>query len=151
MARMHSGKRGKSGSKKPAKKTVPSWVRYKGKEVELLIVKLSKEGNTASQIGLKLRDEYGIPSVRALAGKKIGGMLKEKKLLPELPEDLMAIIKKNVLIRKHIGNNHKDQVAIRGLTLADSKIMRLVKYYKKTGRLPQDWKYDPEKIRLLIE
>ena len=40
MARMHSRKRGKHGSKKPAKKTSPPWIRYKPKEVELLIAKI---------------------------------------------------------------------------------------------------------------
>ena len=44
MARMYSGKRGKSGSKKPLKKTAPSWVRLSAKEAEMLIVKMAKEG-----------------------------------------------------------------------------------------------------------
>ena len=45
MARMHSRKKGKSGSRRPIKKTPQTWVRYKSKEAELLIVKLAKEGN----------------------------------------------------------------------------------------------------------
>ena len=151
MARMHSRKRGKSGSKNPVKKTVPSWVRYKANEVELLIVKLAKEGNTASQIGIQLRDGYGIPDVKIITKKTITKILAEKKLLKELPEDLMALIRKNVLVRKHLENNHKDMVGKRGLQLADSKIKRLVDYYKKSGRIAADWKYDPKKLKLLIE
>ncbi len=151
MARMYSRKKGKSGSKKPLKKAVPSWVRYKGREVELLVAKLAKEGNTPSQIGLHLRDNYGIPDVRMLTKKSIIQILKEKNLLAELPEDLMAVIRKNVMLRKHLENNHADMVAKRGLQLVESRIRRLVGYYKSTGRLAADWKYDPEKIRLLIE
>jgi small subunit ribosomal protein S15 len=151
MARMHSRKRGKSGSTRPVSKAVPSWVRYKAKEVELLVVKLAKEGNTASQIGIRLRDTYGIPDVKAITKKTITKTLAEKKLLGELPEDLLAVIRKNVLIRKHIENNKQDMVAKRGLQLADSKIKRLVDYYKDNGRLAKDWKYDPAKLRLLIE
>ena len=151
MARMHSRKKGKSGSTRPAKKTVPTWVRYKAKEVELLVVKLAKEGKTSSEIGLILRDGYGVPSVKAVTKKSVTQILEEKKLGRDLPEDLMAVIRKNVLVRKHLQNNHKDMVAKRGLQLADSKIRRLVKYYKKTGRLDKSWKYDPEKLRLLIE
>ena len=49
MARMYSRDKGKSGSTKPAKKTIPSWVRYKGKEVELLVKKLAKEGLTTAK------------------------------------------------------------------------------------------------------
>ena len=41
--------------------------------------------------------------------------------------------------------------AKRGLELTESKIRKLVKYYKKTKKLESDWKYDPDKIRLLIE
>ncbi len=151
MARMHSRKKGKSGSKKPIKKTIPSWIRYKTKEIELLIVKLTKEGKTTSEIGMILRDIYGIPDARRLLGKKITDILDEKKMLPAIPEDLLKLIKRSIAIRKHLEENHKDQVGKRGLILTESKIRRLVKYYKKTKKLPVDWKYEPSKIRLYIE
>jgi small subunit ribosomal protein S15 len=150
MGRMHSSGKGKSGSKRPVKAVVPTWVRYKPKEVELLVAKLYKEKNNPSRIGVILRDVYGIPSVRVLTKKSINEILKSKDLQPEIPEDLMALMKKNIEIMKHLEENKKDQVAIRGLHLTDSKIKRLVKYYKSTKRLAADWKYDPEKIRLLI-
>jgi len=151
MARMYSRKRGKSGSKKPVKKSIPSWMSYKPKEVELMIVKIAKEGKTPSQMGSILRDNYGIPDVKLITKKSITKILAAKKMLPELPEDLMAAIRKNIMIRKHIEENGQDKVAKRGLQLAESTIMRLVKYYKRTGKLPADWKYDSEKIRLLVE
>ena len=71
MARMYSRKKGKSGSKKPLKATLPTWVRYKSKEVELLITRLAKEGATPSHIGLILRDTYGIPNEKIITNKKI--------------------------------------------------------------------------------
>jgi len=71
MARIYSRRKGKSGSKKPIKKVLPTWVRYKAKEVELLIIKLAKEGKPLAEIGLILRDTYGIPSTRLLTNKKI--------------------------------------------------------------------------------
>lgn len=151
MARRYSRKRGKSGSKKPVKKIVPGWVRYGAKEVELLITKLAKEGNTKSMIGLVLRDSYGIPDVKTLTGKSIGDILTEKNLQKEIPEDLMALMKKNINERKHIENNHKDMVAGRGLQLTEAKIKALIKYYQRTGVIGEDWKYDPEKVKLLIE
>ena len=43
MARMHSRKKGKSGSKKPPIKFIPKWVRYKKEDVEELVVKLAKD------------------------------------------------------------------------------------------------------------
>jgi len=151
MARMHSRKRGKSGSTRPAQPSKPSWLGRKPKEVEMLVVKYAKEGKTTSQIGLCLRDEYGVPSVKLVTGKSIKQILDSKKLLPELPEDMMALLRKAVLIRKHLAENKKDMPGKRGLQLTESKIFRLAKYYKRTNVLPAAWKYDPERIKLLIE
>jgi small subunit ribosomal protein S15 len=151
MARMYSRKKGKSGSKKPAKKSSPSWMTYKPKEIEHIILKLHKEGKLTSEIGVIMRDMYGIPNVKAVTKKKISAILKEKGLAPNIPEDLMSVIKSNIAIRKHLEDNKTDQVAKRGLEIAESKIKKLVSYYKKTKVLPEDWSYDPEKIRLLIE
>jgi small subunit ribosomal protein S15 len=151
MARMHSRAKGKSGSKKPIKKVLPSWVRYKPKEVELLIVKLAKENNTPSKIGTLLRDVYGIPDSTLITKKSITAILDEKKLLAEIPEDLLALIRKFIFLQKHLDANKQDMAAKRGFQLTESKIRRLVKYYKRTKRLPSNWTYDPDKIRLFIE
>ena len=83
--------------------------------------------------------------------KKITAILKEKNLLSEVPEDLMALIKRSVTIRKHRERNKKDQTAKRGLTLTESKIKRLIKYYKRTGKLKSEWKYEPEKASMFME
>jgi small subunit ribosomal protein S15 len=148
---MHSRKKGKHGSKKPAKKNVPSWILYDAKKAELLIAKLAKEGKSPSQIGLMLRDTYGIPSVYSLCGKRINDILKEKKLTGELPEDMTALFKKYAAIRKHLEKNKHDGTADRGLSLTESKINRLAKYYKKTGRLAETWKFDPERTGFFAE
>lgn len=151
MARMHSRAKGKSGSTKPIKKQTPGWVKYKPKEVELLVVKQAKEGNKPSQIGIHLRDVYGIPDVKMIVGKSISKILEDKNAAPELPEDLLALIRKSVFLRKHMTDNHKDASAKRGLQLTDSKIRRLVKYYKKTKRISATWKFDPEKFKIYAQ
>tara|TARA_B100001964_G_C14249344_1_gene609085 strand:+ start:89 stop:544 length:456 start_codon:yes stop_codon:yes gene_type:complete len=145
MARMYSRKHGKSGSKKPVKKTLPVWLSYKPEEVELLIAKLAKEGKSSSEIGIVLRDTYGISDVRLLCKKKIFQILEEKKIAPELPDDLMALIRKSVAVRKHLETNHIDETAKRGLILTESSIKRLTKHYKRTGKLASEWKFDPER------
>ena len=151
MARMYSRSRGKSSSKKPIKRATPSWVSYKPKEVEMLIVKLAKENNSPSKIGGILRDVYGIPDSTLITKKKITTILEEKKLLQDIPEDLLSLIRKSILIRKHLVENKQDMPAKRGLQLTEAKINRLVNYYKKTKKLSKDWKYDPSKARLYID
>jgi len=138
---MHSRRRGKAGSEKPLLAPVPSWVQYKKDEIETLVVKLAKQGISPSQIGLILRDSYGIPDVEKLAGRKLGKILEEKNLAPEIPESLQALIKNAVQIKKHMETNKKDMHSKLGLQRTEAKIFRLVKYYKRTGRLPENWKY----------
>jgi small subunit ribosomal protein S15 len=137
---MHSRARGKSGSKQPLAPKAP-WVRYQPKEIEMLVAKLAKEGNTSSKIGIVLRDSYGVPNAKLVTGKSIGQMLKEKGLQGEFPEDMTALMKHAITIRKHMTLNKQDFHAKRGLLLTESKIRRLAKYYKGIGRLPPDWKY----------
>jgi small subunit ribosomal protein S15 len=151
MARMYSRARGKHGSKKPIRKTVPSWLGYKKKEVEILVAKASKEALTPSMIGVHLRDSYGIPDVKLITGKTITQILKEKNLNPKLPEDLVALLKRAVKVRKHHEENPQDTTALRGVQITESKIRKLIDYYKKTKVLPKDWVYDPSNIRIYIE
>ena len=151
MARMYSRKKGKSGSKKPSKVVSHSWIRYKSEEIEKLIVKLYKNGNTISKIGMVLRDTYGIPSVRAVTQKRIGKLLEANSLLPKLPEDLTFLIKKDIRLVKHLDVNKKDMTVWRGLQITESKINKLAKYYKREGALPKVWKFDRKTAKLLIE
>jgi len=151
MARMHSKKKGRSGSTKPVRKVPPSWLKYKPFEVEKLVVKLSKEGKSSAEIGIELRDTYGIPSVKSITGKKINKILKENEMLPKIPEDIKNLMKRALALMKHLEKNKKDNIAKRGLQLTESKIRRLTKYYKKNKILPKDWKYSREKINLLLK
>ncbi len=150
MGRMHARTRGKSGSKKPLSSKPPSWLTYKAAEVEKLVLKLAKQGDSTSKIGLTLRDSYGIPDVKIITKKSITQILKDNKLTGEVPEDVQNLIRRAVQIKKHLEKNKKDNVSKRGLHLIESKIRRLEKYYKRTKRLPKTWKYDPERARLLV-
>jgi small subunit ribosomal protein S15 len=150
MARMHSGKKGKAGSTKPVKKAKPSWLGYKPKEVEQLVLKIAKGDKTSSQIGITLRDTYGIPDVKTITKKTITKIMADNKISPKLPEDFTALILKHIALMKHLESNKQDQSARRGLLLTESKIKRLMKYYKKKGVLAKDWTYDRTKAKLLV-
>lgn len=149
MARMYSRKKGKAGSKKP---NVPAkWVEYKGNEVERLVVKLRKDRLEPAAIGRTLRDQYGIPSVKAASGKTILKILEENSLLSEIPEDLLNLLEQSVKLKDHLVKNKKDYTSKHGLELLESKIRRLIKYYVKTKKLAEGFTYKPERAKLLVE
>lgn len=148
---MHSRKKGRAGSKRPSTKTIPKWVRYKKEEIEKIVIKLAKEGNSTSKVGSILRDQFGVPSVKLITGKTISQILKEEKIYPKYPEDILNLLKKSVNLRDHLEKNKGDSNSKRGLELLESKIRRLGKYYVRRKVLPPDWKYDPEKAKLLVQ
>ncbi|MFX1304468.1 MAG: 30S ribosomal protein S15 [Promethearchaeota archaeon] len=150
MARMHSRKRGKAGSTRPARLEKPVWVELSPEEVENEVVKLARRGHSKSMIGTIMRDSRGVPLVKIVAGKNISQILKENDIEAPLPEELANLVKKALNIRKHLETNHKDLEAKKGLNRTESKIYRLIKYYKKKKILAPDFKYDPEKIRTLV-
>lgn len=151
MAKLHSKKKGRSGSKRPTSKVSPAWVEYSAHEVEELAVKLAKEGNNPTQIGLILRDKYGVPSVGNLCGKSVSTMLEEQKLLPQYPDDLLSLIRRAVRMRNHLKDNKSDKLNRVKLSHVEAKINRLVKYYRENGRLAPYWKYDPSAAALLVK
>jgi len=141
VGRLHSHNYGKSHSVRPLNPKVPSWIKQDPKEIEELIVKYGKEDLAASQIGIKLRDQYAIPLVKPIIKKTITRVLEENDLKPELPEDLNNIVMKAVGLQKHLKINKKDNRNIRTLELIEANVHRLSVYYKKIGRIPQNWKY----------
>ncbi|MBI4162678.1 MAG: 30S ribosomal protein S15 [Candidatus Aenigmarchaeota archaeon] len=149
MARMHSRKHGKHGSKKPVRKKAV-WVSYEAEEVEKLVQKLAKEGTTNAMIGLKLRDQYGVPDVRAF-NLRVANVAKKVKKEQAVPEDMYSLIKKAVNLHKHMAGNRGDAKAKHGLELLESKIRRLGKYYARKGILQKGWKYSIENAKLIVK
>ncbi|MEM3737379.1 MAG: 30S ribosomal protein S15 [Candidatus Bathyarchaeia archaeon] len=141
MARVHAPKRGSSQSTRPVTKRAPSWCSYRPEEVESLVIKLAREGQPADMIGGILRDQYGIPLVKAITGKKINQILEEAKLTPQLPEDLAMLLKKASRMQRHVEKNKADRRSIHNLQLLESRIHNLSVYYKKRKLLPEGWKY----------
>ena len=141
MGRMYSHSKGKSHSIRPTFKRSPSWVMYSQDEVEALIVKMAKDEIPPSLIGVKLRDEYGIPLLKNFIGKSINEILKAHNLEKDIPEDLELLVKRARGIQLHLKKNTGDRKNVRSLELVEAKIHRLSKRYKKLGFMPPDWKY----------
>lgn len=147
---MHSGAKGKSGSKKPFPK-IPTWSPYQAQEVEKLVVKYARAGKPSAEIGRLMRDNYGVGSIRTLTNKRVGSILQEHDLTKKVPEDILSLIRKMIDVKRHLEQNHKDQTARRGLLLTESKLRRLVKYYRSSGKLPHDWVLDTERLKMYLE
>ena len=150
MARMHARRRGKAGSKRPPT-TKPSWIQLSKAEVEERIVKMHAEGHSGAVIGLRLRDQYGIPSVRGITGLALQQVLEAKGAAPEMPEDLSALLKRSVGLQVHLRGHPKDAHNRRGLQLVQAKIRRLADYYKREGRLPAEWDIAAKSAELLAQ
>lgn len=133
--------KGQSHSTRPLSRRSPSWCRYTSEEVEALVVKLAREGNPQSKIGVILRDQYGIPLVKTIVGKGIVEILKENNLGSPVPEDLEALLRKAARLRTHLERSRTDKYNRKSVQDIESKIHRLSRYYKRQGVLPEEWKY----------
>ncbi|MFW6141526.1 MAG: 30S ribosomal protein S15 [Candidatus Saliniplasma sp.] len=151
MSRMHSSKRGRSGSTRPYVTSNPDWVKMDSEEIEEKILQLFKRGKSPSDIGVVLRDQYAVPNVKLATGKDISEILKENDVYQDFPEDLVNLMEKAVNLSEHLEDNRKDLKNKRGLQLIESKIRRLAKYYQRKGDIPGDWRYSLEVAEMLTQ
>ena len=99
-----------------------------------------------------LRDLHAVPDVRLVTGKRIGTILAENDIGGTYPEDMMNLMRQAVRIIEHLGSgNHKDIHNKRSLELTEAKIRKLAKYYMSEGKLPSDWRYKRDELRLMVE
>ena len=141
MARIHSHRHGKSHQTRPPSRSTPNWVTTSPEEARTVILKLAKDGVTPSRIGQTLRDDYGVPLVKPLAGKSLGAILIDGKAAPKVPQDLQDLIERAQRVQKHLQVHRSDRKNVHSLELVEAKIYRLSKYYKARGILPSDFKY----------
>ena len=100
---------------------------------------------------MHLRDTEGIPSARAVTGKRLGALLREKGISPEIPDDLQALLKRVVHLQRHLETHPKDLSNRRSLTLMESRIRRLARYYRQRKRIPETWRYTATTAALQVE
>ncbi len=151
---MHTRRRGKSGSDRPATDENPEWSDVDASDVEERVVELAEQGNDPSQIGMKLRDEgvtgTPVPNVKLATGKKVTEILDEHDATPDLPEDLRNLMERAVRLRDHMEENQQDFQNKRALQNTESKVRRLVAYYRG-DELDADFEYDYEEVKELLE
>ena len=150
MGRMYSKGKGISKRSLPYRKAPPSWVQISASDLTQQIIKMAKRGQSPSQIGVVLRDQYGIPQVKGVTGSKILRVLKVNGVAPQLPEDMYHLIKKAVNIRKHIEKFRADKDGKFRLICTESRIHRLARYYRGSKALPPTFRYNSKKADTLI-
>jgi small subunit ribosomal protein S15 len=148
---MHARTKGKSGSTHPLREKHPDWSSLNPREIEGRILELAKAEKTTSEIGMILRDQYAVPDVKIATGKTITQILTQNKITQEIPEDLQNLIRTALKLKKHIDQHKKDFKTKRSLSLTESKIRRLMKYYHREHRLPVGWKYSLDQAKLMFE
>ena len=151
MSRIHSGRKGRSGSHRPYPLTKPEWVTATTEELVVQAVQLSKAGRSAAQVGQQLRDSYGIPSARAVTGRRLESLLADAGIHPDIPDDLQSLLKRVVHLQRHLEAHPKDLANRRGLSLMESRIRRLARYYRQRQRLPENWRYSARGAALQVE
>jgi len=151
VSRIHSGRKGRAGSHRPFPLTRPDWVTLSAEEVAQQAVQLAKGGRSAAQVGLALRDGLGVPSSRAVTGKRLAVVLAEGGVTAEVPDDLQALLKRVVHLQRHLATHPNDLANRRGLTLMESRIRRLARYYRQHRRIPESWRYSAAGAALQVE
>jgi small subunit ribosomal protein S15 len=151
MSRIHSGRKGKAGSHRPYPTARPSWATATTEEVVAQAVQLSKGGRSAAQVGQILRDSYAVPSARSVTGRRLGALLAEQGVRPEVPDDLQALLKRVVHLQRHLETHPNDRANRRGLSLMEARIRRLARYYRQHRRIPEGWRYSAAGAALQVE
>ena len=103
----------------------PIWVKMEEPELKKVILELSKK-YSPSQVGIILRDQYGIPTTKVF-GKKMKSYLKELGI--ERNEDLENATKKVDNLKEHLKNNITDRKAKHKLQHAQSRLNITKKYF----------------------
>ena len=152
MARMHSGGKGQSGSTRPFISTPPKWSETDKDSIESLILKYSSEGKSTSEIGIILRDQHAVPDVKLATGERISAIIARNGMNPSYPEDMMNLMRQAQRIIDHLeSGNRKDIHNRRQLELTESRLRRLARYYRDNGKIPEDWTYKRDQLRLMIQ
>ncbi|NHN49582.1 30S ribosomal protein S15 [Halostella sp. JP-L12] len=154
MARMHTRRRGSSGSDKPTADEPPEWSDVDDEAIEERVVELAEQGLDPSQIGMKLRDEgvkgTPVPDVKLATGKKVTEILEENDAGSDLPEDLRNLMERAIRLREHMEENPQDHQNKRALQNTESKVRRLVDYYRGDA-LDEDFTYSYDVAVDLLE
>jgi len=110
-----------------AKYPKPVWLKMSEEELRKLVLELAEKYQPA-QIGLILRDQYGVPTTKVF-GKKLSAYLREAGKNEFF--ELKNVEKKVEAIKEHMKNNGQDKKAKHKLQKSMSKLNAMRKYSER--------------------
>ncbi|MEM1895846.1 MAG: 30S ribosomal protein S15 [Nanopusillaceae archaeon] len=111
------------------------------------IVSLAKQGYKKSDIGRVLKEKYK-KDVKSLTGKSLSKILEENGFKEDVPEDLLNIFRKINKMLRHLEIHKKDLHTKKKLEEYEKSVQCLIKYYKKNKKLPENFKYSREIVKM---
>jgi len=114
-------------TKKSAKMEKPVWLKLSEDDMKKIISELAGKHQPA-QIGLILRDQYGIPTTK-IFGKRLSVYLKELGI--ETKADLVNAEKKFDKLKEHMKKHITDKKAKHKSQKAHSNLIKLKQYHSR--------------------
>ncbi|MEM1634308.1 MAG: 30S ribosomal protein S15 [Nanopusillaceae archaeon] len=111
------------------------------------IISLAKQGYKKSDIGRVLKEKYK-KDVKSLTGKSLSKILEENGFKEDVPEDLLNIFRKINKMLRHLEIHKKDLHTKKKLEEYEKSVQCLIKYYKKNKKLPENFKYSREIVKM---
>jgi small subunit ribosomal protein S15 len=105
----------------------PTWLKMKEEELKKVIAELA-EKHSPAQIGIILRDQYGVPTTKVY-GKSLSAYLKEIGKTEDY--ELKNIEKKVEKLKEHLKKNPTDKKAKHKSQKAQSRLILRKNYSKR--------------------
>lgn len=137
---MHSTGHGRSESIKPYETAFPTWLAKPVDEIKADVVQMANKGVSSTDIGTRLRDEYGVGNPKDVLGDRVEKFLQKNGVIAKVPEDLESLVQRVNTLRGHLNMFKKDNSAKHRLILVSSRMYRLARYYRRRMRIPGNWK-----------
>ena len=109
----------------------PVWLKMKEEDVKKIIAEVAEKYKQPAQIGLVLRDQYGIPTTK-IYGKKLAKYLEELGI--ESSKELENSEKKVGRMKEHLKKNITDRRSKHKLQKAQSRFNILKRYFGKKSK-----------------